>query len=96
MLAEKLKPASQAGEDQASPEFAARAAYLADAQANLDSYWSKYHPGGASSLGALAKQEQMLRPGDVVYVSEVHRHILTEDDLNEAARSVAGGQSCAS
>lgn len=62
--------------------------------AGASQYWSTDHPEyDAKSLAELASQQanQWLRPGDVVYVSEVRRHVLTEGDLNQAARAVIGG-----
>lgn len=64
----------------------------ASAVAGASQYWSTAHPEyDARSLPELAQQMQWLRPGDVVYVAEVRRHTLTEEDLNQAARAVIGG-----
>ena len=83
MLAQSNPSAVHAGEAQASPgaEEAIR-------------QWSTEPPEPeARTLPELANQEQWLRPGDVVYTVDVRRHILTESDLNAAARAVIGGES---
>lgn len=93
MLAEETMPAAHAGEDQSSAAVDACAAHWDGVRAGLQQFWSKHHPEcGESSLAALASKEQWLNAGDVVYVSEVRRHILTDADLNAAARATGGAQ----
>lgn len=92
MLAHEKPSAVHAGEDQSSPEFAARQAHWHSTQRGLDEYWSRLRPnGGAPTLAELAAKEQTLRPGDHVFITR--RHVLTEDELNAAARAMIGGQS---
>lgn len=81
MLAQELAPASQAGEDRASPEAAAPIVTYSVNLPELE----------ADSLNDLVFDNEWLRPGDVVYVSEIRRHTLTESDLNAAARALIGG-----
>ncbi|WP_306393414.1 hypothetical protein [Telluria beijingensis] len=81
MLAQSNPPAVHAGEDQSSS-----GAVPAIRQ------WSTEPPEPeARSLSELASAQQWLRPGDVVYTVDVRRHVLTESDLNAAARAVIGG-----
>jgi hypothetical protein len=102
MLTHENAAGAHAGEDQASSEFAARSAHLAAAVAGVAAArvestattecWSVGFPHhAAKSLAELAKVRQWLQPGDVVYVADVRRHILTEDYLNAAARAAGGG-----
>ena len=92
MLAQSNPPAVHGGEDRSSPEFAERSAHWASAQAGLD-HWSRVRPVcGVPSLAELAEHEQTLRAGDIVYITQVRRHVLTDDDLNAAARAVIGGE----
>lgn len=81
MLAEKSTPAVHVGEERSSATAPA-----------VEQRWSITMPQhGAKSLADLAQNRQWLRPGDAVYVISVHRHTLTEADLNAAARAVIGG-----
>lgn len=81
MLAQSNPPAVHVGEKRLSAQDPV-----------LEQRWSITPPQhGAKSLADLAQIRQWLRPGDVVYVVETHRHVLTEDDLNAAARAVIGG-----
>lgn len=81
MLAHEITPAVHVGEETSS----ARSPIV-------EQRWSITPPQhGAKSLSDLAKIRQFLGPGDVVYITCVHRHTLTEADLNAAARAVIGG-----
>jgi len=92
MLAQSNPPAVHAGEDQSSPEFAARSAHWDAARLGVDQYWARRRPScGVASLAELAEHEETLRAGDIVYITQVSRHVLTDDDLNAAARAVIGG-----
>ena len=79
MLAEKLTPAAHAGEAQVSPTA-------------IDCHFFINRPEvDADSLTELIVGNQWLRPGDAIYVAEIRRHILTDADLDVAARAVNGG-----
>jgi len=93
MLAEKTTPTSHAGEDQSSGagEFAARTSHWSNVQAGL-SYFINRPEVDAESLSQLIVGNDWLRPGDIIHVAEIRRHILTDDDLNAAARAVIGAQ----
>lgn len=83
MLAHETPPAAHAGEDRSSA-----AAFVAVQT------WSVNPPETepeAASLNELVIEHDWLRVGDVVYVTTVQRHALTDADLNAAARSVIGG-----
>lgn len=81
MLAHEITPAVHVGEETSS----ARSPIV-------EQRWSITPPQhGAKSLADLAHARQWLRPGDVVYVIEARRKVLTEADLNAAARAVIGG-----
>lgn len=85
MLAQSNPPAVHAGKDQSSQAVGAPA-----------QYWFTTHPEyEAKSVADLVVQNErdgfVMRPGDAVYVAEIRRHVLTEDDLNAAARAVIGG-----
>ena len=84
MLAQQITPAAQTGEEQSSPG-------AAPAQ-----HWFINRPeSDATSLTDLVigenRKNDWLRAGDVVYVAEIRRHILTDADLDTAARAVIGG-----
>ena len=81
MLAQQTVPASQVGEDRSSPF----------ASAPIVTYSVNQPEPDADSLNDLVFDNDWLRPGDVVYVTETRRHILTENDLNAAARALIGG-----
>ena len=106
MLAEKSTPAAHAGEDQSSPEFAARLAHhcktmqgiqAARLEVVTDSViaqaWSTKLPAidNAPLTAVILRQAHKPAVGDVVYVTEVRRHVVTNDDLNAAAHAVIGG-----
>jgi len=106
MLAEKSTLASHAGEDQALPEFATRLAHhektmegirAARLEAVTDSViaqaWSTKLPviDNAPLTAVILRQSRKPAVGDVVYVTEVRRHVVTNADLNAAARAVIGG-----
>ena len=84
MLAQEIQTPAQTGEEQSSP-------VAASAQ-----HWFINRPeSDATSLTELVigenRKNDWLRAGDVVYVAEIRRHILTDADLNTAARAVIGG-----
>jgi len=108
MLTQKNAPASQAGEDQASGDFAARlkhhkntwagiqAARLdagAGAEVVIAQAWSVKPPAvdNSSLTAAILEQKHKMLAGDVLYVTEVRRHVVTDADLNAAAHAVIGG-----
>ena len=85
MLAQSNPPAVHAGEDQSSPAACAPA-----------EYWFTTHPEyDAKSVAQLVAQNERggfaMRAGDAVYVAEIRRHVLTDADLDAAARAVIGG-----
>ena len=80
MLAEKLTPAAHAGEAQVSPTAAPALNFFVN-RPEVD----------ADSLTELIVGNQWLRPGDAVFVAEIRRHVLTDADLDVAARAVIGG-----
>lgn len=81
MLAQQIPPASHAGEGQSS--VAAAASFIA---------FSTMQPEPeAASLNELVIGNDWLRAGDAVYITETRRHVLTDADLNAAARAVIGG-----
>jgi hypothetical protein len=60
----------------------------------LAQHWSKDRPDLVPvSLARVATAHQWLKPGDVLYVTEVRRHVLTDADLDAAAREVIGRES---
>lgn len=81
MLAQEIAPASQAGEDHVSPKPAAPFVAYSVTQPEPE----------AGSINDLVFDNDWLRPGDAIYITETRRHILTENDLNAAARAVIGG-----
>jgi len=92
MITPSIPSAVHGGEDQTSPEFAARSAHWDAARLGVDQYWARRRPScGVSSLAELAEHEETLRAGDIVYITQVSRHVLTDNDLNAAARAVIGG-----
>jgi hypothetical protein len=59
-------------------------------------YWFTNHPeyDGKSVAELVVANERAnfaMRAGDVVYVAEIRRHVLTDDDLNAAAHAVIRG-----
>ena len=106
MLAEKTMPASHAGEDQASAEFAARTAHHQNTMAGIAAArlvaavdpviaqaWSVKLPviDNAPLTPVILAQKHQMLAGDIVYVTEVRRHVVTDADLNAAARVEIGG-----
>lgn len=106
MITEKVNPASHAGEDQVSDGFAARLAHHAKTmqgiqaarlEAVTDSVisqaWSTRLPAidNAPLTAVILRQSHKPAVGDVVYVTEVRRHVVTNADLHAAARAVIGG-----
>lgn len=81
MLAQHIIPASHAGEDQSS----------ATARMLAVTYSVNQPEPEADSLNDLMAENDWLRVGDVVYVTETRRHTLTDADLSTAARAVIGG-----
>lgn len=81
MLAHENPSAAHAGEDQSSAQPAVSA-----------QVWTTNQPvPDAESLTQLVIENDWLRAGDVVYITETRRHTLTDSDLNAAARAVIGG-----
>lgn len=81
MLAQSNTPAVHAGEDQSSgTRFAPVVGYSVN-PVETD----------AQSLTELVIDHDWLRAGDVVYVTTTSRIVLTDADLNAAARAVIGG-----
>ena len=80
MITGFMQPAAHAGEAQVSPTAAPALNFFIN-RPEVD----------ADSLTELIVGNQWLRPGDAVYVAEIRRHILTDADLDEAARAVIGG-----
>jgi hypothetical protein len=85
MLAQSNAPAVHAGENQSSPATSAPG-----------QYWYTTHPEyEAKSVADLVANNHRggfeMRVGDAVYVAEIRRHVLTDADLNAAARAVIGG-----
>jgi len=94
MITPSNTPTAHAGEGQSSPGLAAHTTGSASSQPGPDQYWARRRPScGVTSLAELAKKEQTLRAGDIVYITRVCRHVLTEGELNAAARAVIGGAS---
>lgn len=81
MLAQEIAPASQAGEDRA----------LAPDAKPIVTYSVNLPELEADSPSDLVMGNDWLRAGDVIYVSEIRRHVLTEADLNPAPRAMIGG-----
>lgn len=86
MITANSTPAVHAGEEQSS------------AQAATQQYWFTNHPeyDGKSVVELVVTNERSnfaMRAGDVVYVAEIRRHVLTDLDLDAAARAVIGPQS---
>jgi len=80
MLAQSNPPAVHAGEDHSSPGAAPVTFYTVE----------PIEPE-AATLNELVIENDWLRAGDVVYITETRRHTLTDADLNAAARAVIGG-----
>jgi hypothetical protein len=79
MLSEKVTPAAHAGEEQSSPATAAQ------------QYWFTNFPEyDAKSVAELVLANERggfaMRVGDAVYAAEIRRHVLTDSDLDGAAR----------
>ena len=86
MLAQEKPSAVHAGEDQSSPPGCLRAI----------SYATEPREPGASeaaTLNQLVIDNDWLRVGDAIFITETRRHTLTDADLNAAARAVIGGGS---
>jgi len=85
MLAQSNPPAVHAGEAQSSPPGCQQAM----------SYATEPREPGADEAQTLTKlviENDWLRAGDVVYITETRRHTLTDADLDAAARTVIGGE----
>jgi len=105
MLAEKNTPTSHAGEHQAASALAVRSAYVSSALAGVRadqasaelpaaarlSFFINRPEVDAKSLSDLIIGNTWLRSGDVVHIAEIRQHILTDSDLDAAARVVIGG-----
>lgn len=79
MLAQTNLPAAHVGEDQSSPAAVAQ------------QYWFTNFPEyDAKSVAELVVANERdgfaMRVGDAVYVAEIRRHVLTDSDLDAAAR----------
>ena len=83
MLAQQIAPASQAGEACTSPQGTAPTATYSVLRHDFEPE--------AGSINDLVFDNDWLRPCDAVYVTEVRRHVLTDSDLNAAARALIGG-----
>ena len=86
MLAQSNLPAVHAVKDQSSPPACLPAI----------SYATEPRERGADeveTLNALVIENDWLRAGDIVYITETRRHTLTDADLDAAARAVIGGES---
>jgi len=83
MLAQQIAPASQAGEACTSTESKATIMTYSVLQPDFEPE--------AASINDLVFDNDWLRPGDAVYVTEVRRHVLTESDLSPAAPALIGG-----
>ncbi|WP_314435877.1 hypothetical protein [Massilia timonae] len=84
MLAQSNPPAVHAGEDQSSPPACLPAISYATEPREPG-------VGEAATLSQLVIENDWLRAGDIVYITETRRHTLTDADLNAAARAVIGG-----
>lgn len=85
MLAQSNPPAVHAGEDQSSPPGCLPVmSYATEPRERAEQE--------AESLSQLVIDNEWLRAGDVVYITEARRHALTDADLNAAARAVIGGE----
>ena len=82
MLAQEKASAVHAGVSQSSPSGCQPAM----------SYATEPPEPEAKSLNQLVIDNDWLRAGDIVYITETRRHTLTDADLNAAARAVIGGE----
>jgi hypothetical protein len=107
MLSQEIAMPAHAGEDQSSGAFAARPAHhnntlagiaAARRQARRDTAiaqaWSFKLPAidNVTLTAAILQQPRTVRAGDVVYVTEVRHHVVSDDDLDAAARAVIGSE----
>jgi hypothetical protein len=108
MLSQEIAMPAHAGEEQSSGAFAARLAHhnktlagiaAARREARPDTViaraWSVKLPviDNVTLTAVILQQKDKPRRGDVVYVTEVRHHVLSDTDLDAAARAVIGGQS---
>ncbi len=85
MLAQSNPPAVHAGEDQSSPPGCLAAmSYATEPRERAENE--------AETLSQLVIDNDWLRAGDAIYITETRRHTLTDADLNTAARAVIGGE----
>ena len=84
MLAQSNPPAVHAGEGQSSPPGCLPVMSYGTEPRERDEL-------EAETLNQLVIDNEWLRAGDVVYITETRRHTLTDADLNAAARAVIGG-----
>lgn len=85
MLAQEKASAAHAGEDQSSPPGCQPVmSYATEPRERTEQE--------VVSLAKLVIENDWLRAGDHVYITETRRHVLTDDDLNAAARAVIGGE----
>lgn len=85
MLAQSNPPAVHAGEDQSSPPSCLPVMSCATEP-------RERAENEAETLSQLVIENDWLRTGDVVYITETRRHTLTDADLDAAARTVIGGE----
>lgn len=84
MLAQSNLPAVHAGEDQSSqPGCLPVMSYGTEPP--------ERHEHEAETLSQLVIDNDWLRAGDIVYITETRRHALTDADMNTAARAVIAG-----
>lgn len=84
MLAQEKPSAVHAGEDRSSPPATSpTTTWALEVRERGDDE--------ANTLSQLVIENDWLRAGDVVYITETRRHTLTDADLNAAARTVIGG-----
>lgn len=108
MLSQQVDSSAHAGEEQSSGAFAARLAHhnktlagiaAARRESRPDTViaraWSFKLPiiDNVTLTAAILRQKGRPRTGDVVYVTEVRHHVLNDDDLDAAARTVIGAES---
>lgn len=82
MVSQQFSPAVHAGEERYSQPTAAPVEFYSIEPVEPE----------AASLNELVIENDWLRAGDVVYVTQTRRHVLTDADLNAAARAVIGGE----
>lgn len=84
MLAQSNPPAVHAGEDRSSPPGCLPVmSYATEPRERAEQE--------AESLNRLVIDNDWLRAGDIVYITETRRHTLTDADLDTAARAVIAG-----